>query len=187
VIDDDHSDIPVYEPKCDGDEITRDNIVNIPSILTIVASEHVGCGYMLLDLPDNIRFMNLNWKLSGVILKNECHFRGIFKKTDTIWSLYDGMKKGLIQLDAAELSMDEIITLQGEDYGIITVFYCQSKNSVTYNQNVARMDEDIEHPRTDVISNMNVSYSIDDHMENEIPQKKVAITKDDCKLLQLKK
>ena len=68
--------------------------------------------------------------------------------------------------------MDEIITQQGEDYGIITVFYCQSKNSVTYRQNVARMDEDIEHPGTEEISNMNVSYSIDDQMENETPQKK---------------
>ena len=172
VIDDDNSDIPVYEPKCDGDEITRDNIVNIPSILTIVASEHVGCDYMFLDLPENLSFMNMQWELSGVILKNECHFRGIIKKTDTIWSLYDGMKTGLIQIDAGRLSMNEIITLQGEDYGIITVFYCQSKNSVTYGQNVARMDEDIEHPETDEINNMNVPYSIDDHMENEKSQKK---------------
>ena len=51
VIDDDNLGIPVYEPKCDGDEITRDNIINIPSILTIVASEHAGCDCMFLDLP----------------------------------------------------------------------------------------------------------------------------------------
>ena len=69
VIGDDNSDILVYEPKCGGDEITQDNIVNILSILTIVASEHVGCDYMFLDLPDNIRFMNINWELSGAILK----------------------------------------------------------------------------------------------------------------------
>ena len=97
VIDDDKSDIPVYEPKCDGDEITQDNIINIPNIRTIVASEHVGCDYMFLDLPEDLSWMKLKWELSGVILKNECHFRGIIKKTDTIWSLYDGMKTGLIK------------------------------------------------------------------------------------------
>ena len=186
VIDDDKSDIPLYEPKCDGDEITQDNIINIPSILTIVASEHVGCDYMFLDLPENIRFMNLKWELSGVILKNECHFRGIIKKTDTIWSLYDGMKTGLIQIDAGRLSMNEIITLQGEDYGIITVFYCQSKNSVTYRQNVARMNKNIEHPGTKEISSTSVLYPIDDQMENENPHNKITIPTDDCNLLQSK-
>ena len=96
--------------------------------------------------------MNLNWELGGVVLKNECHFRGIFFKSGNTWLLYDGMKKGLIEFNASELSMNDIISHQGEDYGIITVFYCQSNHSVNSRISVATMDN-----------------NIDDVIEHEIP------------------
>ena len=86
-----------------------------------------------------------------------------------------------MQIDARMLSMNEIITLQGEDYGIITVFYCQTKNSVKDGENKARMDEDIEHSETYETKNVNVSYSINDHIENERAKIKARDTNDNCK------
>ena len=37
---------------------------------------------------------DLSWKLCGVVIKNEGHFRGIVKGNDNSWFLYDGAGKG---------------------------------------------------------------------------------------------
>ena len=53
VIDDDSFDVPVYEQRCKGSQVIKEHIVQMPQILTVVASKHCQCDIMFFDDPVN--------------------------------------------------------------------------------------------------------------------------------------
>ena len=143
VLDEDVNEVPVYEKKCSGVEQVKESVAQLPQILTILASEHVECDFMFFDVPMRITFSGCNWKLAAVVIKNQCHFRGIVHRNDNTWVLYDGAKKNkkIFEIDTSVMAIKDIINVHDEDYGIVAILYCKDETINKNNEESTEIDK----------------------------------------------